>query len=113
MHSLNTIRNLNKPATYVICIGRNISDSIEELSPVDWSNFIKKTYKAVSHCKDEIFNYGIIAGEYNNTKEDSFVITFGMLQGREFELKGKLSELTQKYRQDSIALIKGKTTFIK
>ena len=113
MYSLNTIKNLNKNATYVVCIGRNISNSKNELHQTEWANFIRQTYRAIENFTCEIYNHGTIKGEYQGTPEDSYIITFAMLQGHEFELKGQFSELAQKYKQDSIALIKGKTIFIK
>lgn len=86
--------------TDVVCIGRNIKNS--PMEEKDWKSFIDDLYNQFV----DVYFYGSGTGVYKEGVEDSFCIV-GVL-----DEVADLAQLAKKYKQESIALVKGKTKFI-
>jgi hypothetical protein len=105
-----------KSTTFVVSIGRNLSDTSESLSDVLWGRF--KSCLALLLLKTSptltLHTFAEGTGYTNGQPETSatWVFSAHLNLHTRFDLEVGLSALAREFGQDSIALLEGTTQFV-
>ena len=110
MHGLETINELNKTYTYSITLGSNVKN--KPSSQHKWLSYQAILLPLINKYASDIHTEANGTGFYKGMIEESYIIVFSMIAGFENQLRKDLKPLAVKYGQESIAMVKGSTTFI-
>ena len=110
MHGLEQIKENNTTYTYSITIGSNVED--RPTSYHKWLSYQVSLLPIINKYASDLHTEANGTGFYKGISEEAYIIVFSMIAGFENQLIKDLKPLAVKYDQESIAMVKGLTTFI-
>lgn len=86
-----------------------IGNSDGKLTQIEWSNFVRGMSNLIRESASEVFFFAPSPGD---AEWQNAAFVFSVAEGNILSLKESIEILRKSFRQDTVALITGKTEFI-